>query len=57
MDADLEKSALMRIVRVEEQLSKRAEKNGDKSAVTMLKKNEHQRRTGRPVMNTYSSNT
>ena len=42
---------------VEEQPSKRSKKNGDKSAVAMLKKNEHHYRTGRPVMNAYSSNT
>ena len=42
---------------VEEQPSKRSKKNGDKSAVAMLKKNEHHHRTGRPVKNVYSSNT
>ena len=42
---------------VEEKPSKRSKKNGDKSAVVMSKKNEHHQRTGRPVMNAYSSNT
>ena len=42
---------------VDEQPSKRSKKNGDKSAVAMLKKNEHHHRTGRPVKNAYSSNT
>ena len=37
MDADLEKSALMRIARFEEQPSKRSKKNDDKSAVAILK--------------------
>ena len=37
--------------------SKRSKKNGDKSAVAMLKKNEHHQRTGRPVLDAYSSNT
>ena len=42
---------------VEEQLGKRSKKNGDKSAVAMLKRNEHHHRTGRLVVNVYSSNT
>ena len=42
---------------VEEQPSKRSKKNGDKSAVDMLKKNDNHQRTGRPVMNANSSNT
>ena len=42
---------------VEQQPSKRSKKNGDKSAVAMLKKNEHHHRTGRLVKNAYSSNT
>ena len=42
---------------VEEQPSKRSKKNGDKSAVAMLKQTEHYYRTGRPVVNVYSSNT
>ena len=42
---------------VEEQPSKRSKKNGDKSAVAPLKKNEHHHRTGRLVKNVYSSNT
>ena len=42
---------------VDGQPSKRSWKNGDKSAVAMLKQNEHHHRTGRLVMNVYSSNT
>ena len=42
---------------VDEQPSKRSRIIGDKSAVTMLKKNEHHHRTGRPLMSAYSSNT
>ena len=42
---------------VEEQPSKRSKKNGDKSAVALLKKNEHHHRTGRLVVTVYSSNT
>ena len=42
---------------VEEQPGKRSEKNGDKSAVALLKRNEHHQRTGRPVLDAYSSNT
>ena len=42
---------------VEEQPSKRFENNGDKSAVAMLKRHEQHRRTGRPVLDAYSSNT
>ena len=42
---------------VDEQPCKKSKKNGDKSAVAMLKKSEHHQRTGRRVMNAYSSNT
>ena len=42
---------------VEEEPVKRSKKNGDKSAVAMLKKNELHQRTGRPVKNAHSSNT
>ena len=42
---------------VDEQPSERSKKNGDKSAVAMLKKGEYHHRTGRPVVNVYSSNT
>ena len=42
---------------VDEQRSKRSRKNDDKSAVAMLKKYEHHQRTGRPVLDAYSSNT
>ena len=40
---------------VDEQPCKK-KKNGDRSAVAMLKKNEHHHRTGQPVKNVYSSN-
>ena len=55
--ADLGKNCSHAHRQVEEQLSKRSKKNGDKSAVAMLKKNEHHHRTLRPVKNAYSSNT
>ena len=42
---------------VDEQPTKRSKSNNDKSAVAMLKKNEHHHRTGRLVKNAYSSNT
>ena len=42
---------------VEEQPSKRSQKNGDKSAVAMLKRKEQRQRTGRLVVNAYSSHT
>ena len=42
---------------VDEQPSKRSKKNGDKSAVTMLKKHEYHHKTQRLVVNVYSSNT
>ena len=42
---------------VDQQPSKRSKKKGDKSAVAMLKKNEQNYRTVRPVKNVYSSNT
>ena len=42
---------------VEEQPSTRSKKNGDISAGAMLKKHEHRHRTGRFVVNVYSSNT
>ena len=40
-----------------EQPGKRSKKNGEKSAVAMLKKHEQHHRTGRPVVYAYSSNT
>ena len=55
--AELGKSALMCIARLKNSLAKGPKKNGDKSAVAMLKKHEHYCRTGRPVVNVYSSNT
>ena len=42
---------------VDEQPGKRSKKNCDKSAVAVLKKNEHHQRTGPPVLDAYSSNT
>ena len=42
---------------VDEQPSKRSKKNGDKSAVAMLKNNERHQRTGRLVLDAYSSNS
>ena len=42
---------------VEEQTGKRSKKNGDKSAVVMLKKHEQHHRTERPVVYDHSSNT
>ena len=42
---------------VDEQPSKRSRKHGDKSAVAMFKQSEHCYRTGRPVLDAYSSNT
>ena len=41
---------------VDEKPCKRSE-NGDKSAVAVLEKNEGHQRTGRPVLDAYSSNT
>ena len=42
---------------VEEQPSRRSKMNGDKSAVALSKKNERHQRTGRLVLDAYSSNT
>ena len=42
---------------VEEQPSKMSKKNGDKSAVALLRRNEQPQRTGRPVLDAYSSST
>ena len=42
---------------VEEQPSERSKNNGDKSAVAMLKQSQHYYRTGRLVVNVYSSIT
>ena len=42
---------------VDEQPGKRSKKNGDKSAVAMLKKHEPYDRTERPCLDAYSSNT
>ena len=50
MDADLGKSALMRIARQKNSLAKGFfKKKSDKSAVAMLKRHESYYRTGRPV--------
>ena len=42
---------------VEEQPSKRSEKNGDKNAVAVVTRNEQPQRTGRPVLDASSSRT
>ena len=42
---------------VEERPGKRSKKNGDRSAVALLKRNEQPQRTGRPVVYDHSSNT
>ena len=42
---------------VEEQPSKKFQKNGDKSAVALLKRNEQHQRTGRSVLDAYLSST
>ena len=55
--ADLEKSVLVRIARLMNSLAKRSKKNGDKSAVATLKKNERHQRTWRLVLDAYSSKT
>ena len=58
VDADLVKSALLRIVKLKKSLAtKRSKKNGNKSAVAMLKRNEQPQRTGRSVLDAYSSMT
>ena len=57
VDADLVEKCSYAHRQVEEQPSKRSKKNGDKSAVAMLKKNEQHHRTVRPVVYAYSSNT
>ena len=44
-------------LQVDEQPSKRSHKNGDKSAVAMLKRSEHHYTTGRLVKNAYASHT
>ena len=51
--ADLGKGALMRIARLKNSLAK-GQKNGDKSAMAILKKNEYYQRTGRLVLDAYS---
>ena len=56
MDADLGKSALMRTACLMNSL-KKGQKKGDKSAMAMLKRNEQHHRTGRPVLDAYSSST
>ena len=56
MVADFGKSALMRIAKLMNSLAKWSKKNGDRSAVAMLKKHEPHDRTGRPVV-CDSSNT
>ena len=56
MDAGLGKSALMRIARLMNSLAK-GPKNGDISAVAMLKKHEHHCGTVRPFVYDHSSKT
>ena len=46
----LGKSAVVRIARLKNSLAKGPKKNGDKSAVAMLKKHELYDRTGKPVV-------
>ena len=55
--AGLEKSAHSHTVRLMNSRQKGPKKNDDKSAVAMLKRNEQPQRTGRPVLDTYSSST
>ena len=50
MAADLEKSALMRIARLMNSLATCLKRNGDKSAVAVVKKHERYDGTGRPVI-------
>ena len=50
MDADIWKSALVRIARLKNSPAKRSKKNDDKSAVAMLKKHELHDRTWQPVV-------
>ena len=49
--ADLDKSALMHIVRLMNSLAKDPKKNGDRSAVAMSKKHDLDDRTWQPVVN------
>ena len=49
MDANLGEKCSYAHRQVEEQASKRFKKNGDKSAVAMLERNEQPQRTGRPT--------
>ena len=56
-DADLGEKCSYAHRQVDEQPSKRSKKNDDKSAAAMLKKHELHDRTGRPVLDAYSSNT
>ena len=56
--ADLERSAQMRIARLKNSLADRgSQKNGDKSAVGMLKRNAQHQRTRRAILDAYASNT
>ena len=55
--ADFGESALMRIARLMDSLAKGLKRMATKSAAAMLKKNEYHHRTGRLVVNVYSSNT
>ena len=51
MDADVEKSARMHIVRLMNNLLKRSKKNDDKSAVAMLKKDDRHENVRQLVVN------
>ena len=55
--ANLVKSALMRIARLKNSLAKGLKRMVNKSAVAVLKRIELHQRTGRPVLDAYSSNT
>ena len=57
MDAGLPEKCSYAHRQVDEQPSKRSQKNGDKSAVAMLIRHEQHHRTERPVVYAYSSNT
>ena len=56
MVAKCGKSARMHIARLKNSQVK-GQKNGDKSAVALLKRNEQPQRTGRLVLDAYSSST
>ena len=57
VDADLGERCSYAHRQVEAQPSKRSKKSGGKSAVAMLRRNEQSKRTGRLVLDAYSSST